>query len=307
MKLLLTGAFQYHEGHFDAIRALGHDIIFVQDERIPLTKQGIYPSGIEGTVCNGLFLYNDISAFKNLRYVQLTSAGFDRVPLEAMQKKNITVHNARGVYNAPIAELALCGVLQLYKQSVAFRDNQRSHRWTKLRNLKELTDKNICIVGCGSLGQACAKRFGAFDCHVIGVDVAPVENTFFEKIYLLDALDDALAQSDVVILTLPLTTQTKGLFNRERFLNCKEGTVFVNITRGAVVAENDLITVLRDAHLAGAVLDVFETEPLQADSPLWDMENVILTPHNSFVGDGNSERLFDLIVKNLRSAGEHRG
>lgn len=306
MKLLLTGASTYTESQFDILREMGHSILYVQDERIPLAEQGIDPSDIEGTVCNGLFLYNDISAFKNLRYVQLTSAGFDRVPLEEMQKRNITVHNARGVYSAPMAELALCGVLQLYKQSVAFRDNQRAHCWTKLRNLKELTDKTVCIVGCGSVGQACAKRFGAFDCHVIGVDVAPVENKFFEKIYLLDALDDVLAQSDVVILTLPLTTQTRGLFNRERFLNCKEGTVFVNITRGAVVAENDLITVLGDAHLGGAVLDVFETEPLQADSPLWDMENVILTPHNSFVSDGNSKRLFDLIVKNLKSTGEYR-
>ncbi len=299
MRVLLTGAFTYTQLQLDMLRDMGHDVLYVQDERIPLVEQGIDPKDIEGVVCNGLFLYNALSLFEKLRYVQLTSAGFDRVLLEEMNKRNITVHNARGVYSAPMAELALCGVLQLYKQSAVFAENQRTHRWEKLRELKELADKTVCIVGCGSVGQACAKRFAAFDCRVIGVDIFAVDAPYFEKIYLLDDLDAVIEQSDVIVLTLPLTDETQGLFNKSRFEFCKTDAVFVNIARGAVVVEQDLITALKSKQLGGAVLDVFQTEPLPADNPLWDMENVIITPHNSFVGDGTNKRLFDLIVKNL--------
>jgi len=302
MKLLLTGAITYSNEQIDVLRKMGHDILFVQDERIPLVEQGMDPKTVEGVVCNGLFLYNDISLFENLRYVQLTSAGFDRVPLEEMHKRGITLHNARGVYSAPMAELALCGVLQLYKRSVAFYNSQKAHRWEKVRDLKELTDKTVCIVGCGSVGQACAKRFGAFECRVIGVDVVEMENPLFEEIYPLDVLDNVMPQCDIVVLTLPLTEKTRGLFDRERLLKCKAGAVLVNIARGAVVVEQDLIAVLESRHLDGAVLDVFASEPLSADSPLWDMENVMITPHNSFVGENNNKRLFSLILRNLQNA-----
>ncbi len=300
MKLLLTGAFQYRAEHFEAIRALGHQIVFVQDERIPLREQGIDPADIEGAVCNGLFLYNDFSAFEKLRYVQLISAGYDRVPAGLIDNGAIKLYNASGVYSMPMAEFALCGVLQLYKQSAVFRRNQQVHQWDKVRDLRELTDKTVCIIGCGSVGQACAKCFRAFDCYVLGVDIVPVDNTLFEKTYSFDALDEALAQSDVVILALPLTAQTQRLFDRERLLCCKKDAIFVNISRGGVVVERDLIDLLSKGYFLGAVLDVFEKEPLPQNSPLWDMENIILTPHNSFVGDKNSKRLFEIIMKNLQ-------
>ena len=300
MKLLLTGAFAYTQSQMDMLREMGHDVLFVQDERVPLAEQGVNPTDIEGVVCNGLFLYNDLASFENLRYVQLTSAGFDRVPLADMTKKGIVVHNARGVYSAPMAEFALCGVLQLYKQCAGFAESQRLHRWEKIRNLKELTDKTVCIVGCGSVGQACAKRFAAFDCHVIGVDIVKIDAPYFEKTYLLNALDSALSKSDVVVLTLPLTDETHGLFDRKRLANCKADAVLVNIARGAVVVEQDLIAALQKGDLGGAVLDVFETEPLPADSPLWNMANVIITPHNSFVGDGIHKRVFAKIFENLQ-------
>ena len=117
--------------------------------------------------------------------------------------------------------------------------------------------------------------------------------------YGLDKLDMAIANADVVVLTLPLTDETKHLFNKERFGKMKNGAVLVNIARGAVVDTGALIEAL-NSKLGGAVLDVFEEEPLNENSPLWDLENVIITPHNSFVGEGNKERLWEVIVKNLK-------
>ena len=191
----------------------------------------------------------------------------------------------------------MSGVLQLYKQSGYFHENQKAHKWEKHRGLLELFGKNVCIVGCGSVGTECAKRFKAFGCNVVGVDIKPYHNEEYDIILSLESLDDVLKDADVIILTLPLTDETKHLMNDARFSALKESAVIVNMARGAVIDTQAMIEAL--PKIGGAVLDVFEEEPLDENSPLWDMENVILTPHNSFVGEGNRERLSENIFSNL--------
>ncbi|MBQ3013810.1 MAG: hydroxyacid dehydrogenase, partial [Clostridia bacterium] len=259
---------------------------------------------IEGVVCNGLFLHHDINIFKNLKYIQLTSAGLDRVPVEKIEKRGITLRNARGVYSIPMAEFAVAGVLSLYKQSRFFYKMQEQHLWEKNRGVLELFGKTVCIVGCGSVGNECAKRFSAFGCHILGVDLYPREDGCYEAMRGFESLQECLSESDVVVLTLPLTEQTKRLFDDKVFAAMKTGSVLVNIARGAIVDCEALKNAL-ESRLGGAVLDVFEEEPLAQNSYLWDMKNVIVTPHNSFVGDGNGERLFDLIIRNLEEYNEN--
>ena len=294
MKLLVTGAFS---GAREQIEKLGHKVIFMQQESDNLPCDY---SEVEGVVCNGLFLHHDIKKFSNLKYIQLTSAGFDRVPMEYVEEKGIEIHNARGVYSIPMAEFALCGVLELYKNSRFFLENQKAHNWEKNRSLLELCGKKVLIVGCGNVGNECAKRFGAFGCEVSGVDLYPTENPLYLEMAPFDKLDEKLKTSDIVVLTLPLTKETENLFTKERFKIMKEQSVLVNIARGQVVREQDLIEALK-GKLLGAVLDVFEGEPLDENSGLWDMENAIITPHNSFVGEGNVQRLWSVIKKNLEN------
>ncbi len=296
MKLLVTGAWKCSNEQLNKIKNLGHLVVFMQNEsdNLPCSYEEV-----EGVICNGLFLYHDIKKFKNLKYIQLTSAGFDRVPIDYVNANGIKIYNARGVYSIPMAEFAICGVLQLYKGSKCFYENQKKVVWDKNRDLLELFGKTVCIVGSGSVGTECAKRFNAFGCYVIGVDLYPREDALYEKIYPLDKLDNCLERADVVVLTLPLTEETKHLINASRFNKMKDGAVLVNIARGAVVEENALLNAL-DNKLLGAVLDVFDKEPLPANSPLWQKENAIITPHNSFVSDGNNERLENVIFKNLR-------
>ena len=198
-----------------------------------------------------------------------------------------------------MAEFAVCGVLDLYKKIRILYKNQEQGKWEKQRDILELFGKTVCIVGCGNVGTECAKRFNAFGCRVVGVDLYTREDTFYDKMYPLDTLDEVLAQSDIVVLTLPLTEQTKYMMNKERFAKMKDKSVLVNIARGAIVEEKALIDAL-NTKLMGAVLDVFEQEPLSQESDLWKKENVIITPHNSFVGDGNSDRLNYQIIKNLQ-------
>lgn len=295
MNLLITGAWQQAAAFIPELEQRGHKVVFAQQESEPLPCDY---SWVEGVVGNGLFLHHPMERFVNLKFIQLTSAGFDRVPMDHVQKHGIRIYNARGVYSIPMAEFALCGVLQLYKQADFFRAGQRGHRWDKHRGVLELNGKTVCIVGCGSVGTECAKRFQAFGCTVVGVDLFPREDGHYVRMVGLDALDGELPGADVLVLTLPLTEQTRHMMDGKRFSNMKDGAVLVNIARGAVVDTAALLAALNGT-LGGAVLDVFEEEPLAADSPLWDMENVLITPHNSFVGDGNAQRLGEVIMQNL--------
>lgn len=295
MNLLITGAWQNAKDYIEKLEADGHEVEFLQFEKDALPCSYTW---VEGVICNGLFLSHDIEKFVNLKYIQLTSAGFDRVPMDYVKEHKIEIHNARGVYSIPMAEFALFGVLELYKRGRVFFENQTKHIWEKQRNILELFGKRVCIVGCGSVGTECAKRFRAFGCEVFGIDLFPREDEHYEEMFGLVKLEDVLTKSDIVVLTLPLTEETRHLMNEAKLKQMKSGAVLVNIARGAIVDPDALIDAL--PNLGGAVLDVFEEEPLSEERPLWNMENVIVTPHNSFVGDGNGKRLADNILKNLR-------
>lgn len=295
MNLLITGAWPEAKSHIEAIEAMGHPVVFLQQEADPLPCE---PDWVEGVVCNGLFLHHPIYQFSNLRFIQLTSAGFDRMDMDYVKAHRIEIHNARGVYSVPMAEFAVCGVLQLYKQARFFYENQIAHNWEKHRGLIELCGKTVTILGCGSVGTECAKRFKAFGCRVLGVDLFPREDEAYETIFPLTGLEEILPATDVLVLTVPLTEATTHLMDRRRLELLPETAVVVNISRGKVLDEAALCELLQNGKLSGAALDVFETEPLPESSPLWDVPNLILTPHNSFVGD-NKERLNEIIMKEL--------
>ena len=295
MNLLVTGAIGSSKDILLELEKMGNNVIFLQNEKDELPTA---PEQIEGIICNGLFFHHPIEKFINLKYIQLTSAGFDRVPMEYVEEKGIAIYNARGVYSVPMAEYAVCGVLSLYKQMQFFKKNQNEHNWEKHRKLPELFGKTVLIVGCGSVGNECAMRFKAFGTKVIGCDINTCYNQNFDKIYHIDELYSVLPMAYVVVLTLPLSDKTRHLIDEKAFSKFKDASVLVNISRGAVVDTNALINALENK-LFGAVLDVFEEEPLNSSSPLWDMQNVIITPHNSFVGEGNKLRLYELILNNL--------
>ena len=298
MNLLLTGAWADAQAHIHELETRGHAVAFLPQEKDPLPRD---PEWVEGVVCNGLFLYHSIDELPNLRFIQLTSAGLDRVPLEKIKARGIRLYNARGVYSAPMAEFALAGVLALCTRLPFFLDRQKARAWEKRRDLWELAGRRVTVLGCGSVGTECARRFTALGCSVTGVDLVPREDPTFAAILPLEALDGLLPETDALILTLPLTPETRGLLDARRLALLKEGAIIVNIARGPIVDETALIGALEGGRLGGAVLDVFETEPLPESSPLWTLENVILTPHNSFVGNGNSARLSRLILENLRA------
>ena len=293
MNVLVTGAFQLNGEELAALESAGHKVFTRPDERAPVEQ----PERYEAVVCNGLFLYNPIERFTNLRLIQLTSAGLDRVPLDYIHAHGIELHNAAGVYSVPMAEFAVCGILQLYKQSRFFAANQAQHKWEKHRGLLELSGKRACILGCGDVGREIARRLKAFGCHIIGVNRTVRELPDFDGVLPLDKLTEAVVACDILVCCIALSPETRGIVSEEIFDCLHDGAVFVNVARGALSDEAALTKWLQNG--GRAVLDVFEEEPLPQISPLWDMEDVVLTPHNSFVGDGNRARLWAVISTSL--------
>ncbi len=293
MNILITGAFQINEEEKAELEARRHTVTIHPDERQSVER----PEQVDAVVCNALFLYNPIERFTSLHVIQLTSAGLDRVPLDEIHARGIALYSAAGVYSAPMAEFAISGILQLYKQSRFFTDNQRGGRWEKHRGLLELNSKRVCILGCGDVGRETAKRLKAFECRIIGVNRTVRELPYFDSVQPLDRLAEIAADSDILICCIALTEETQGIVSREVFTRLRPGAVFVNVARGAL-ADGEAMTAWLQSG-GRAVLDVFEEEPLPENSPLWTMENVILTPHNSFVGEGNRARLVKLLRKNI--------
>ena len=266
MNLLLTGCFKYTEVQKEKLASLGFRIHFVQQETeaLPLAA-----AEVDATVCNGLFLSHNIEDFTNLKFIQLTSAGFDRVPVDYIKAKGIALHNARGVYSVPMAEWALYRVLEHYKQGWFFKNEQEQHQWTKHRGLRELAGSRVAVVGAGNVGQEVAKRFGALGCHVTGFDIHTNSTPFFDEMVLTASLLEHIGLYDVVVITAPLLPSTRWLISYDVMKGMKENATLVNIARGGLIDQKALVQVLCERKDLFAALDVFENEPLEADSPLW--------------------------------------
>lgn len=298
MDLLLTGCFKYSETQLDRLHNLGYTIHFMQQESGELPA----PAEIfDAIVCNGLFLTHDIKDFTNLKLIQLTSAGLDRVPVDYITEAGIHIYNARGVYSIPMAEWALTKVLDIYKQSASFFTNQRLKKWEKNRTLKEVNGKNVAIIGAGSVGSEVSKRFKALGAVTTGFDLFPSENGNFDNVYHIKELSSCIANYDIIVVTVPLTDETMGMFDYKLLSHLRQDAIITNISRGKVFVEYDLIRILKERNDIIAVLDVFESEPLDANSELWGLPNAVLSPHNSFVSDGNNDRMFETIYKNLKN------
>lgn len=297
MNLLLTGCFTYSEEQILLLCSLGYKIYFLQQESealpFPVEK-------IDAVVCNGLFLHHDIYNFKSLKFVQLTSAGFDRVPVDKISERGIELHNARGVYSTPMAEWAVFRVLEHYKLGWFFKQEQENGRWTKHRGLREITGIKVAVIGVGNVGQEVAKLFKAFGANTTGFDIHTNNTPWFDSMMQTIALNECIGEFDVVVVTAPLLPSTHGLISRKVLNNMKQNAVLVNIARGGLIDEHALCDVLTQREDLFAALDVFEQEPLPEYSMLWNLENVAISPHNSFVSDGNNKRMFSVIYNNLK-------
>ncbi len=236
-----------------------------------------------------------------LRWLQTWSAGVEKLPLDAMKNKGILLTNASGVHAEPITAV-IFGFMLLFTRNLhtAVR-NQMNRRWHSEGNESELTGKTAVIAGTGAIGSETARIAKAFRMKTVGISRSGKPVDGFDEVYTTGQLKDAVGQGDFVINTLPLTEETQQLFDAEIFSACKRGSYYINIGRGATTHTEALMDALNSGHLAGAGLDVFETEPLPPEHPLWGMEQVVITPHCAGSTDRYADRLVDIFVENMKS------
>ena len=243
--------------------------------------------------------YNQAS---NLRWIHLASAGVDgTLPPEAF-KSRVRITCSKGLHVSAMAETAMGMIITLAKNLRVARDYQIQRRWDFHGvgdNIFSLEDKTLGIVGAGRIGKAIAGRARCFKIRVIGVNRSGRRVVGFEKIRSINYLPWLLKQSDIVILTIPLTKQTNNLIGARQFALMKKGSYFINIARGAIVDQQALVDALKNRHIAGAALDVFTVEPLPEDSSLWGMQNVIITPHIGGMMPDLYQKIIHLFLNNL--------
>ena len=298
MNLLIAGNCPLSNENCEYLRKLGYAITFSEREDC-LTIENANQYDV--VICNYLFARHDIHSFTKLKAVQLLSTGLDRIPMDYVLAKNITVWNAQGVYSIPIAEFTVMAVLDLYKHSDFFYDNQQEHRWLKCRNIDELSDKTVCILGTGHIGTEMAKKFSVFAKKIIGLNRHKRQVPYFTEIRDSNNIKATLNDSDVVIITLPLQEDTYHMFNAELLNAMKGDAVLVNVGRGAVIDEIALQDALLNGKFRGVILDVFEHEPLPENHWAWNVERIRIIPHNTFESKKNSERINKQVMNNLES------
>lgn len=295
MKALICGVNEIPYAALEWFKSHNIDITLYRREDEKINDDNL---DSEIIICNWLFQHIKIQEFKHLETVHLLSAGYDRVPLDYFHKNNIRIFNARGVYDIPIAEYCVGAVLQFAKKFSKLREAQKMKLWQKERNCFELSDKTLIIVGAGSVGCEIAKKFSLFVYKIIGIDLHVDHRPYFDRVEHFDKLKEILKDGDIVISSLPLNESTKSLFSKETFKSMKKGSIFLNVGRGEVVDQEALKWALEE-RLYGAAIDVFEREPIPLDDTIWEYDNLIITPHNSFVSDLNEKRLWELIISNL--------
>lgn len=234
-----------------------------------------------------------------LRWVQSWSAGVEKMPQDRLQERGILLTTASGVHAEPISAVIFGFILMFARHLHTAVRNQDRRRWHSDGTEIELSGKTAVIVGTGAIGTETAKIAKAFGMRTVGVRRSGNGQEHFDNMLKTDNLHEAVAEGDFIINTLPLTGETRGLFDASAFSAFKDGSYYINIGRGGTTDTNALIDALKSGQIRGAGLDVFETEPLPEDHPLWGMEQVIMTPHCAGATDRYAERVTELFVENL--------
>lgn len=239
-------------------------------------------------------------AADNLRWVHIAGAGVDKLLFPELVTSDVTLTNSRGVFDSSIAEYVLGAVLAFAKDMPHSWELQRERRWQH-RETERIGGRSALVVGTGPIGAAAARALSAAGMRVSGIGRhARTGDPDFGTVHSSDELTRHLPDADFVVALAPLTEQTNGMFDARAFAAMKPSARLINVGRGALVVTSDLVAALRQGELAGAALDVFETEPLPEDSPLWTMPGVLVTPHMSGDFLGWKTALAELFVENFR-------
>jgi phosphoglycerate dehydrogenase-like enzyme len=247
-----------------------------------------------------------VTGAPRLRWIHATSAGAGewvrQAELAPDALERVTVTTSSGVHAVPLAEFAIFGLLAVAKDLPRLAADQRAKTWPEIRRpLRELHDQTLFLVGLGAIGRETARLGKALGMRTVGfrrTEGPPPD--WVDEVHGPQRLPELAGRADAMVVSLPMTDQTAGLVDRATIERLPSSCIFVNVGRGGVVDEPALVDALAGRRIAGAVLDVFATEPLPADSPLWTLPNVLVTPHAAALSARENERIVELFVDNLR-------
>ncbi len=235
-----------------------------------------------------------------LQWIQSSAAGMDHCLVPSVIESPIVVTSASGVLADQVAEHTVALLTAWTRSLPVFFEAQRRRQFIR-RPTRDLTRSTVGIVGFGGVGRRVAKLLAAFDTRILATDMFPLEKPDYVQMLLpADRLDEILPQVDFLVLALPLNDSTRNMVDRRFLARMKRGSVLANVARGALVVEDDLVEALASGHLAGAVMDVTEPEPLPPQSKLWDLPGVIITPHVGGQAAWRIDRMTELFCQNLR-------
>jgi phosphoglycerate dehydrogenase-like enzyme len=242
-----------------------------------------------------------LAAATDLRWIQCLSAGVDHYDLDALRERGIVLTNSSGIHAEPIAEQVLCYLLMFERGIVQGTRQQARNAWERFEG-SELRGKTVGVVGVGAIGTRVAEVCSALGTTVLGTKRDTSERpAAVDELFAADDYHEILRRSDYVVLACPLTEETEGLVGGPEFRLMSSETVLVNVARGGVVDEAALTRALQNRAIRGAALDVFEEEPLPADSPLWDLSNVVVTPHMAGSTPKKPERWREILTQNYEA------
>lgn len=283
-------------GHLEQIRAV--------DPRVRVTLVTDQPKGTDGVASAEILVgwnipREAVQRAAGLKWIHSTAAGVDQLLYPEIRARGIILTASMGIHHQ-LVEHIFAFLLALERRLHVALRLQLQRKWNRARTVgDELAGKTLGILGLGTIGQQLVRKAQAFDMRVIGTKRTPTAIPGVDRVLPPDGLPQVLRESDAIVVALPLTPQTRGLIGERELQMMKPTAWFINVGRGPIVHEAALIQALRAGKIAGAALDVFEHEPLRSDSPLYDLENVILTPHVSGASPRYMDRAVPLFCENL--------
>lgn len=249
--------------------------------------------------------YSDaLLKMNNLRWVHFTSSGIgQQLYVSELNAKGVITTSSTGSNAEPVAQTGITGLLMLARGFGSHIRGQCKHEWNPLRGTAlpdDLRGQTVLLIGVGAIGKKFTGFAHAFGLKVIGVRRSPRQpDDTVDELHPPSKLPELYGRADWIVLCCPLTKETQNLVNADAFKRVKKGAKLINIARGEIVDETALIEAIRSGHLGGAALDAHIQEPLPADSPLWDLPNIVISPHNASASTGNEPRCAEMFIANF--------
>ncbi|MHB1314203.1 MAG: D-2-hydroxyacid dehydrogenase [Christensenellales bacterium] len=296
--LIFSFDFKAEEEHIQQIRDVApHAVI-----KTAIMREDTLEMAQEAEIIFGWPRRKFLCEAKKLRWLHLASAGAETYADRSLfAHQDVIVTNSSGVFGKPIAEHVIAMILAFNKNLYHHFKNRDTKTWDRVMNRRDFFNSTVGVLGLGDLGAEVAIRAKALGARVLAVKRTPsVMPAYVDALYGGDGIDEVLALSDYVVIALPNTPKTKGLIGAEKLKKMKPDSFLVNVARGDIVDQEALVTALNEHWIAGTGLDVTTPEPLPPESPLWDMDNVIITPHSSGFSPTNIDRRMDMFLDNLK-------